>query len=271
MFHTLCGTKAWCMVHTKKTKNKNVTESLYRSCKYWWSLYVAGMDRGKKIQYLLSINNCLTNSVEFDNRTTWWSLMEQQLGVTDLYHCSSKVKMEPCQNIWINSGTICTLCFVLYIVSYVYCNQGKNYFAIKQTAGTSLVFYGLRLCNPFVYVFVCEVWKIQSGLCLRRFEHAHNKGVTCLSFSEDSNQILSASFDQTIRWVTSFPFDQQNTNLTQIISKLSTVSRIISALLLFVSFMPSCWPTNYFFSPARWIFCYIFSKARGPKVTLNFS
>lgn len=38
---------------------------------------------------------------------------------------------------------------------------------------------------------------------MRRFEKAHAKGVTCVQFSRDSSQLISASFDQTIRSVKS--------------------------------------------------------------------
>lgn len=39
-----------------------------------------------------------------------------------------------------------------------------------------------------------KIWEVQSGQCLRRFEKAHYNVLTCLQFSRDDNQILSASF-----------------------------------------------------------------------------
>lgn len=44
-----------------------------------------------------------------------------------------------------------------------------------------------------------KVWKILNGVCLRRFDNAHSQAVHSISFSKDSTQVLTASFDETVR------------------------------------------------------------------------
>ncbi|KAJ3092451.1 Serine/threonine-protein kinase smu1 [Quaeritorhiza haematococci] len=44
-----------------------------------------------------------------------------------------------------------------------------------------------------------KVWKVETGQCLRSFPLAHSQGVTSVYFSKDGTQVLSASFDHTVR------------------------------------------------------------------------
>lgn len=44
-----------------------------------------------------------------------------------------------------------------------------------------------------------KIWKIATGQCLRKLEKAHSLGVTCIQFSRDNSQVLTASFDTYVR------------------------------------------------------------------------
>ena len=44
-----------------------------------------------------------------------------------------------------------------------------------------------------------KIWKISTGQCLRKFNQAHQQGITSVSFAKDGTQLLSTSFDQTAR------------------------------------------------------------------------
>lgn len=44
-----------------------------------------------------------------------------------------------------------------------------------------------------------KVWKLSTGLCLRRFDGAHSQSITSVAFSRDGTQLLTGSFDHLVR------------------------------------------------------------------------
>ena len=44
-----------------------------------------------------------------------------------------------------------------------------------------------------------KVWRISTGQCWKKFDKAHSKGLSSVQFSKDNSQLVSSSFDHTIR------------------------------------------------------------------------
>lgn len=78
--------------------------------------------------------------------------------------------------------------------------QAQDNFMMMETAVLALTFSkDSEMMATGAQDGSIKVWKILTGQCLRRFEKAHTKGITCLQFSRDNSQVLSTSFDQLIR------------------------------------------------------------------------
>lgn len=78
--------------------------------------------------------------------------------------------------------------------------QKEERFMLMETAILSLSFArdGIHLASGSKAGRI-KVWNVNTGVCVRRFMTAHSEGVTSIAFNNDGSQLLSASFDSTLR------------------------------------------------------------------------
>lgn len=43
------------------------------------------------------------------------------------------------------------------------------------------------------------IWRVQNGFCQRKYTPAHSQGVTSVRFNKDASEILSCSYDHTVK------------------------------------------------------------------------
>lgn len=46
-----------------------------------------------------------------------------------------------------------------------------------------------------------QVWRLSTGRCLRRLGKAHTAGISCVAFTKEGSQVVTGSFDHSVRCV----------------------------------------------------------------------
>ncbi|KAK8386584.1 hypothetical protein O3P69_010900 [Scylla paramamosain] len=78
--------------------------------------------------------------------------------------------------------------------------QEKDSYMMMETAVLSLAFSrDSEMLASGSQGGQVKVWRVNTGQCLRKVERAHSEGVTSLAFNKDNSQVMSTSFDNTLR------------------------------------------------------------------------
>jgi WD40 repeat-containing protein SMU1 len=107
-------------------------------------------------------------------------------------------------------GELCTMCgpqeeFMMHadsVLALAFSRNSEMLASASQDGQIKACIYTRHLSElEHRNVTLCgaQVWKVRTGQVLRRYEKAHPEGVTSLCFGRDGTQLLSGSFDTTLK------------------------------------------------------------------------